>query len=315
MDLGSNTSLFNFTGSTGINTVPFLFNGIPEDLPFVNQVIKKDSNLQRGQSSGSSSSSTSTLAFHVSDNSLYEMHSSNSINGNSSLNLQASLNLSSQSEDQLSHEETPQNESTNEDSNYVCVHSRKAKTPDPQNYEFLLDYAVRYRNDWKKITKVVLEVKKIKSNPQILKRIYDKLKASQKQQRTKFTHEEDLEIIRLVQEVGLDWTKISYHLNNKTPIMIKNRYYSYIRKNFMLTDSTENTSDSTDSSENIVKFEEVTSPKLVTILTEENKDLPFFNKTYHELNYLGLEDELHVKITPVCHQFDERTVNTNNIFL
>lgn len=46
---------------------------------------------------------------------------------------------------------------------------------------------------------------------------------------SKFTEEEDCTLLSLVRELGYKWVKISSILIGRSPVMIKNRYYSLIR--------------------------------------------------------------------------------------
>ena len=47
-----------------------------------------------------------------------------------------------------------------------------------------------------------------------------------------FTSEEDQMILRMIIKIGKNWKEISLKLKNKTPNMIKNRYYTYLKKKY-----------------------------------------------------------------------------------
>lgn len=49
--------------------------------------------------------------------------------------------------------------------------------------------------------------------------------------RVKFIHDEDILIARMFNRHGTDWKSISKFFPHRTDIMLKNRFYAYIRKN------------------------------------------------------------------------------------
>ena len=106
----------------------------------------------------------------------------------------------------------------------------KDKELSPQEEETLMELAVKHRNNWKKIAKFIFNMYNKKFTPHYLKTKHKELLTKQKKERVKFTHEEDLQIVKYLYEYGIDWGKIASHFTNRTPVMIKNRYYSFIRK-------------------------------------------------------------------------------------
>lgn len=52
----------------------------------------------------------------------------------------------------------------------------------------------------------------------------------------KFTHQEDLVIAQLFEQFNTSWTAIAEYFPDRTPVMIKNRYYSHIRRKGLLPD-------------------------------------------------------------------------------
>jgi len=47
-----------------------------------------------------------------------------------------------------------------------------------------------------------------------------------------FSNEEDSIILRMIEKLGKNWKEIAIALKNKTPNMVKNRYYTYLKKKF-----------------------------------------------------------------------------------
>lgn len=59
---------------------------------------------------------------------------------------------------------------------------------------------------------------------------YKEITQNRVHRKTKFTHKEDLIIAKYFDKLGSDWKKIASFLKDRTGVMVKNRYYSYIRK-------------------------------------------------------------------------------------
>jgi Myb-like DNA-binding domain len=87
----------------------------------------------------------------------------------------------------------------------------------------------RWKCDWKKICRrfknkgkpssrhfLKNRIRVIRNDPYLLKQ--------------KFSHEEDLLIATLVDKYDIDWISIARFIPNRTPVMIKNRYYSHIHR-------------------------------------------------------------------------------------
>lgn len=94
--------------------------------------------------------------------------------------------------------------------------------------KLLRKLAVQYKFDWKKIAKKFANKK---YTPHFLKMRYKGHDEGPVPKRIKFTHTEDVLIAKYFNDYGIDWDKMVSHFPNRTPIMLKNRYYSYIRKN------------------------------------------------------------------------------------
>lgn len=102
----------------------------------------------------------------------------------------------------------------------------------PEKIKLLLQWVQDYRKDWKKVAKRFNE-KEI--TPFQVKKKYRALKANDTLQlRVRFSLKEDLMIAKYFNQYGYSWSKISTYFENRDAIMVKNRYYSYIRKKKLL---------------------------------------------------------------------------------
>ncbi len=165
-----------------------------------------------------------------------------------------------------------------------------------RDYENLMDMAIRFRHNWKKIAKIILETTNIKPNPQALQRIHEKLVANRDTKRVKFTHEDDLMIVKFYNLYGIDWVKIASHLTDKSPVMIKNRFYSFIKKKDLIEEYT-NEMDCLEEKEiEMTQTDSDSRVQTVKNLLEED-EAPFFNKTFYELHQTQPESELHERVT------------------
>lgn len=102
-----------------------------------------------------------------------------------------------------------------------------------ENIKLLMSLAVSCKRDWKKVAK--------KFNNKLVtasfaKCKYRELTTNQPPLRVRFSHEEDILIAKYINIYGCDWDKISEFFVTRTPVMLKNRYYSYIRKKNLLRD-------------------------------------------------------------------------------
>lgn len=97
--------------------------------------------------------------------------------------------------------------------------------------QMLLKLGAQYKCDWKKISK---RFNNKKVTPHFLKIRYKELTCAPLQRRVKFNHREDLMIAKYFEKYGSNWAQMATHFNNRTAIMLKNRYYSFIRKRELL---------------------------------------------------------------------------------
>mmetsp|Transcript_39802 Transcript_39802/g.35529 ORF Transcript_39802/g.35529 Transcript_39802/m.35529 type:complete len:217 (-) Transcript_39802:1262-1912(-) len=96
----------------------------------------------------------------------------------------------------------------------------------------LLEYVVRFKKDWKKISKKLIGRK---VSPMTLKDRYKMLTQNNcitRQRR--FSHLEDLKIVKYFKIHEFDWDKIASKFQDRTQVMLKNRYYSYIKKHDLI---------------------------------------------------------------------------------
>jgi len=98
----------------------------------------------------------------------------------------------------------------------------------------LKNLAGKCKYDWKKIAKKFNASENTQITPLTLKQKYKDLTKVAIPLRVKFTHEEDLQIAKYFEIYGCNWTQIAVHFNDRTAMMLKNRYYSHIRKKNLL---------------------------------------------------------------------------------
>jgi len=172
------------------------------------------------------------------------------------------------------------------------------KTWNEKDCEELLELAIRNRNDWKKIAKKILLTKGIRVSPKTLRCFHSRLISSKQATRTKFTHNDDLNIIKYFLEYGMDWKKISDHFSDKNPVMIKNRFYSYIKKKGLVDKYIQELAQRHE--ENMTLNNEdfdIMISKRIRIIHEDQEEIPLLNSTFLEMISVRPEDELQTKIS------------------
>jgi len=108
----------------------------------------------------------------------------------------------------------------------------KSKIWDEEMDELLLKLGAQYKCNWKRIAK---KYNHKKITPAFIKMRYKELSSEAPMtRRTKFTHREDLMIAKYFDKFGSNWTKMAEFFPDRTAIMLKNRYYSFIRKRDVL---------------------------------------------------------------------------------
>jgi len=102
----------------------------------------------------------------------------------------------------------------------------------PEKIQLLLKRVQACRYDWKKVAK---RFKDPQYTPFQVKSKFKLLAQNAcREPRIKFTLREDLLLAKFYNIHGTDWDKIASHFERRTPVMLKNRYYSYIRKKRLL---------------------------------------------------------------------------------
>jgi hypothetical protein len=182
----------------------------------------------------------------------------------------------------------------------------------------LMKLADQYKNDWKKIAKRITVNSKKKVTPNFLKNRYKEVAGDHIKKGVKFSHEEDLKIAELFNEHGTQWTKIAAHFVDRTPVMIKNRYYSHIRRKGLLCELSEEArkdfhgEQQTHYVYNNYHGQNFVYPDLAGLneafnqLREpvqnnvgETEEYHFFEPTRNDFDFYA--DELHSRIVPVSH--------------
>jgi len=90
---------------------------------------------------------------------------------------------------------------------------------DTADEELLLTLASKYKHDWKKVSKKIFKLHKKKLGPNLLRIRYKELAPDLTQKRVRFTHQEDLMIVKYYSQFGYDWEK------NCSSIWIQNSYH------------------------------------------------------------------------------------------
>lgn len=159
----------------------------------------------------------------------------------------------------------------------------RRRTWTAEDDELLKTLGLQYKNDWKKIVKRLFTLRSIKKNPNFLRNRFKELTKDSAQKRIKFSHQEDVKLAKLIQEHGMNWMKLGEFFPERTPIMIKNRYYSFIRKKNLL--STLN--DEANFVESLTEKNEETKPvaEVRVSVNEPEKVVDFnqINQTHFEL--------------------------------
>lgn len=90
----------------------------------------------------------------------------------------------------------------------------------------LIELTEKYNLNWKKIASIMQKPESV------IKARYEK-RLNPRLIFTKFTPEEDALIIKLYKLYGSTWNNISKYLPNRSSIMIKNRFYSNLKKRIL----------------------------------------------------------------------------------
>jgi len=168
----------------------------------------------------------------------------NSASPDSGKNTQASLAKETHDQAEGNHSEFTVNQSlelvsasptcnNEEDSQPIStLEDDKKEMWSPEKIQLLLKWVQACRYDWKKVAK---RFKDPRYTPFQVKSKFKLLAQNTcREPRIKFTLREDLLLSKYYNIYGTDWDKIASHFQRRTPVMLKNRYYSYIRKKRLL---------------------------------------------------------------------------------
>lgn len=136
--------------------------------------------------------------------------------------------------------------------------------------EELLKLIQRFGKNWSLISKYIQH----RSGKQIRDRFLNALDPNLLKE--KFTPEEDKQILRIYAKLGSAWTKIANHLPGRTGDMIKNRFYSSLRKKIHTDDYRESLRKRKTGGKNIIKkvaHQNVISPEQTQLLDNIFKPL------------------------------------------
>jgi len=185
----------------------------------------------------------------------------------------------------------------------------------------LLSLAKKYKCDWKKIAK---KFNNKKFTPYFLKIRYKDLIKAPVQKKHKFTHSEDLQLAVLYQKYGSDWKAISEHFKHRTGVMLKNRYYSFIRKKDLLQILLDEANGSVKPKiEEIEETPEVKTEHDISNYPITEKPIITSKKFYDfensdiDTSLFGImispDEELHTRITPMeIPIYEKPSIPTNN---
>jgi len=222
---------------------------------------------------------------------------------------------------------------------------------DESDEELLLTFASKYKHDWKKVSKKIFKINKKKLGPNLLRIRYKELAPDLTQKRVRFTHKEDLMIVKYYSQYGYDWEKIAAQFESRTAIMVKNRFYHIKKKNILEklleeVDTLESSSISVDTlAEETPKALTITAPTTISTVTtaattpvvntierEDVESVQFFVQKGEEvfaktLKYSPIDmhfgdrcfDSLYDTVTPVYYHaeytdYRERRFEEDNFF-
>jgi len=181
-----------------------------------------------------------------------------------------------------------------------------------KNQKLLCKYAEELNNDWKQIAE---KFNNKKVTPKMVKDHIsnkdNKLSEnnSNKRTRSRFTLSEDQKIISMIQKIGQNWRDISKALPGRTEGMVKNRFYSHIkRKYFALVQNVKgsNQSNGENNEENEMKTE---ADQHKIVVKEEIQEQKVFDFN------LGIDDVMIDEASPILHEEKIKNQENNHEFL
>lgn len=113
-----------------------------------------------------------------------------------------------------------------------------------ENKKKLIEWAVKCKCDWKKVAK---KFGNKKITPFLVMTKYKTFtQPNYQQKRVRFSLKEDIQISKYYKMYGTDWDKIAQHFKGRSAMMLKNRFYSYIRKKNLIEKLLETPEDAED---------------------------------------------------------------------
>jgi len=188
---------------------------------------------------------------------------------------------------------------------------KKQKAEWSIEYNKILSYVtIKYKNDWKKIAKHLSKVIGRKITPAFARKQYKALGSDGYEKGVKFSHEEDILIAKYVKEYSLDWEKIAIHFPSRNPVMLKNRYYSHIRKHRLidqlakLAEEQEKKLEEKNPEDVFLFLDTNLQDKLtndIRLVEDKRPSIKLVNlenlsERYVEMNQIFLQDELHERV-------------------
>jgi len=164
--------------------------------------------------------------------------------------------------------------------------------------QLLLALASKYKHDWKKVSKKIFKLHRKKLGPNLLRIRYKELAPDLTQKRVRFTHTEDLRIIKYYSIYGYDWEKISSHFESRTAIMVKNRFYHIKKKNIL---------------DKLLDEVERTKEQEVEPLSQEDEEIILPQLEEHQSYSEQRDEDSFQFFVEKGQQIITKTVNINNI--
>jgi len=119
-----------------------------------------------------------------------------------------------------------------------------------ENIKKLLAWAEECNKDWKKVAK---RFRTSRITAKFVQNKYHQIVYQQLPRRRPFTEKEDALLARLSMIYGKDWDKIAERIPGRSPQMLKNRYYFYLRKKKSMLEVLSNQTMKIDYSNKLIK--------------------------------------------------------------
>lgn len=120
----------------------------------------------------------------------------------------------------------------------------------------LWQVGTQYKQDWKKVAKRLTILTGNKRSPNFLMKEYMKLKGGAIESNEPFTYDEDVKLVKLTEELGMNWIKIAEIFGNRGAIKLKNRFYCHLKKKNLLDGIKEEVQRRKSYGEDFISFQE-----------------------------------------------------------